>query len=259
MADILTRAEVLKHLGVASSATESDIALIESIRKQVESSIKKYLGYDPVTPGSDIVQYFPQMAPPDNRVPTGDYGLVGIGVAQVAGPETIQLLPLPVRAITEVRVDRDGAFGQLSGSFGSDSIWTAGEQYMLDIDTPAGISECGILRSATATRFPAAPGSVMVTYSAGYTAEELQGQASNNIDASAITLAAKMAMSFFYLRAKQLASGVVGTIKSERIGDYSYTVDTESLSDDTDVQMNSAGLPSTAVGLLRPFRYTQYF
>jgi hypothetical protein len=135
---------VLTHLGLTEGVDDVQIALAEMITKQGEAAVKRYLGYDP-TYATGIIEYHPRVGRPDNRTLADQYGISWRGAASVAGPEVIELGRLPVRSITEVRVDRDGAFGQKSGGFPSTSVLTSGDEYMLDIDYGT-YSQTGFLR-----------------------------------------------------------------------------------------------------------------
>lgn len=252
---IINRADILTYLNLTSTSDNQQLATIELLHRQVESAVKRYLGYDP-TEVTDLVEYYPIIGRPDNRMPTGSFGQVGVGTAVVSGPEVIELATLPVRSITEVRVDRFGNFGQYSGGFGTDTIQTAGEDYMLDIDLQGVYSMSGHLRRRPGYRWPVEAGSVKVTYSAGFTEDELRGDATNRVDASSIMLAVQTSVAFFFNKSAQLASGIVGALESERLGDYNYKVNSDSVK--IDKSLRASGLTAEAAELLRPYRKTLF-
>lgn len=98
------------------------------------------------------------------------------------GREYILLDRTPVWAVTEVRYDPAGGFGQKANTFGTDTVLTAGDDYLLDIDGDGGLSESGTLlrvpstwgsRRAYQTGLltswtEAAKGTIKVTYTGGY-------------------------------------------------------------------------------------------
>jgi hypothetical protein len=104
-----------------------------------------------------------------------------------AGTGTQQLLlrsrPVFTTPTIEVSVDDSGLFGQVSGSFGSDTALTWGDDFGLKIDTDDGSSKCGILvrnnalwerpsvryRGLLSPSIGPAFGNIKVTYTAGYT------------------------------------------------------------------------------------------
>lgn len=108
------------------------------------------------------------------------------------GTDTTQLClrarPVYATPNPAVRVDQDGNFGATSGAFAAETALTYGEDYALKIDQDDGLrSRSGILIKLTgrwerrrirqagllATFTGPSPGSIRVTYTGGYTADDL--------------------------------------------------------------------------------------
>ena len=111
---------------------------------------------------------------------------------------------------------------------------TEGEAYWPNYDgrDSSGDEICrdGIFRSLGL--WPTTPGTVRIMYTAGYTVEELHGQdaiidARPIVDA-VIEEATRRAKKVFIQRKQTGVGFAAGSITSERLGDYSYTVDAAS-------------------------------
>ena len=109
------------------------------------------------------------------------------------GTQTLQLRARPVYSVPEisVRVDEAGFYGSTSGAFASDTALTYGGDFCLKIDQDDGIrSRCGLLirmksywprpsvrqRGLLAAFIGNDHGSIKITYTAGYTVDELPAQ-----------------------------------------------------------------------------------
>lgn len=130
-----------------------------------------------------------------------------------------------VRSITEVRMDPAGNFGFTSGSFGSSTVLVEGTDYFLELDS-TGLSKSGRLIRNNAA-WPNRPGSVKVTYVAGFSAAEL------NADYSFVkeALLLEMRSKFNAMWSQQGTAAASGVKKKETyVGDYSveYVVDSAS-------------------------------
>jgi hypothetical protein len=153
-------------------------------------------------------------------------------------PNAIQLQQLPVRSITEVREDATGYFGQVAGSFASNTVLQPGGDYFLKTEQD-GISWSGLL-VRRAFWFPATIGSVKVTYVAGFTAAELAGRW-QVFKTAVLETAADL-----YLRAKSLAMGHKPDLASETDGGgvsatYLYN------------RLGGAPVPDVVADLLQPY------
>jgi hypothetical protein len=147
--------------------------------------------------------------------------------------DELQIKNLPIRSITDLRVDYDGRFGKRVGSFSDGTIWVEGTDFWAQWDhqDSDGNPICmdGIIRAEG--RWPDIPGSVKVTYVAGYSQEELHGQDSV-INAYPIVDAvideSVRRVHKAYSRMKKRA-GFVGPLASEGMGDYNYSRDTSAI------------------------------
>jgi len=159
-------------------------------------------------------------------------------------------------------VDSAGYFGTASGAFGSGTQWTQGTDYYPLLERPR-YCPSGLL-IATGS-WPATPGSVKITYVAGYSRLELAGQAgadsasdqnsqisTGGVDASSIAKAVVstvlLGMNRWAQWKKRATTGWTGPITNESAGDYSYGIDGASLASILNVD-----LPADAVDALEPF------
>jgi hypothetical protein len=237
---ILTAAEARIALGLAASITDADRGLLEMLLPMVNGAIRKHLKYDPEY--KQHVEFYPrvEVARREGGGTWDSNGTVAYFQPNQHGL-MIQLEHLPVRSITEIRADWNGGFGQKPGTFGNETILVAGTDYYQDL-LQAGVNATGHVFSYTA--WPAEPGSVKVTYKAGYSDWELAGRADNTdqtdpdtettcsgLDASPIKEAALLTLvaafnSYKFQSAGRNADGTIGGILTgERLGDYSYTAD----------------------------------
>lgn len=228
-------AEILAYLG-RSDASESDLALVNMLQPLVEQSLKAWLGYS--VEYAEHTLYLPHEA----HTQTGDDVFAGILDGRVYYTPVgdcrreLYLPELPVRGVSELRIDLAGNFGQTPGSFSGGSL-TEGVQFYREID------ESGLCRSGKLIcpmGWPTAPGSVQVTFAAGYTREELDGHSSVPAAAQAATIkfAAILAVShYFRQQAAQDNNG--GMVVSESLAGWSQTLNTQLTTPDFDLPMQS--------------------
>jgi hypothetical protein len=235
---ILTAAEARVSLGLFSTISDLDRALLETLMPKVDGCIADYLGYDPQYAVISDGEYYPRNMQRE----------VGEGIWETTAThailtsrgrnDTLQLANIPVRSIEEVRVDYTGGFGQRPNTFGTDTIKVLGTDYWQDFLSPYFNATGHVFAFAG---WPVQPGSVLVKYTAGYTKRELAGQAiktendpetsraGSGINASAIKEAAELTLVKAFRQRKLLAKGpngfTAGPITSERLGDYSYSVE----------------------------------
>lgn len=233
------------------------------------ASVRKYLQYDPeqrVGPA----EFYPrrEMFGDDlggvwdvNAGHTRAEFITGYGVYKF-----LQLERLPVRAVTEIRVDAGARHGQQSGDFGSGTEWTQGVEYNIEWDQD-GLCKSGMLIANGA--WPVGPGTVKVTYRAGYSQNEFRGPASassvasdgtittQGVDASPIKAAALLTCMAKYHTLKDFAQSqltglmATGPKSSERLGDYSYTLANAQLS--SMISSMALDVPPEAASLLQDF------
>ncbi len=218
--EIVSRGEIVASLGLGSNLTEADAGLIELLKGMVENEVRRYCGHNITQPTELYVHYLPAR----HRIPAPD-PLLTAGSRSFTIREGAEILQLP-QVFTrtsglEVRVDSGAAGGQGSGDFGDEALLTLGVDYYLDADQ-TGLSRSGQLIRICGV-WPARPRSIRVTYLAGFTAGELDGEYSE------IKLAVidDVAQRFRLAKSRQGSDGSgVGRIRSESIGgEYSVTYD----------------------------------
>jgi len=234
-ATIATRADILAELGLTGVATSEQETIIDTALRKAAGAVKSYLRYEPVQ-GSHT-EYYPQQAYQSQPGPgvweVTDEKAVLRQVSESATNE-LQLRHLPIRSVASVNVDYDGRSGTKSGSFGSGTSKTEGEDYWANYDEVDGegnkICKDGILRAVGL--WPTTPGTVKVVYTAGYSDDELRGNDSI-VDASPIWLAIveeATRLARRTLLTKKGSLGIpAGVLTSENLGDYSYSVEAGSL------------------------------
>jgi hypothetical protein len=221
-------------VGVTLTADEM-AALSSAFARGPLSKIKSYLGYDP-TFKDDRIGYYPR-------------------AERVVGDEYLILSNLPVRSVA-VNVDTAARFGQPAGSHsGADLV--QGEDYFVEYDfgDSCDVSMSGHLIRASGNWDFGQTGVVRVTYSSGFTQDELDGIATNGVDASAIKASAMLAVSKLLRMAtsafgSQTATGNTGAIVSEKAGDYAVTFDSASIAT---VSSQTFSLTPEMMELLHPF------
>jgi len=236
MGNIADISEVLLDLGLSSSVTDEERAVADIAIKRAEGAVARYIGYDPVR--RERTEYYPRMDLSNQASAVvwevNDHSAYQRQFADAVSME-LQIQCLPVRSIANVWIDYDGRFGTRSGSFDSDSLKTAGEDYWPDYDglddDGNGICMDGIIRSQGL--WPTTPGSVKITYTAGYSAAEFHGQ-KQLVDASPIleSVVAEACRRVKKMMAwkKQTGAGwASGPVTNESLGDYSYGTDGSAL------------------------------
>jgi len=236
MGSIVDISEVLLDAGLSDSVTETERALANTAIKRAEAAVKRYLRYDPVL--RERTEFYPQQDISQSRTPSiWEVNSSTAYQRQLATGATEDLFVhhIPIRSITSLWIDYDGRAGQRSGAFGSESLKTSGEDYWMNCDAMDddgnGMCMDGIIRSQGL--WPTVPGSVKITYMAGYSSAELHGQ-KQQVDASSIVEAvvdeAVRRMLKVIGRGKKTGSGWTGgPITSESLGDYSYSIDSATM------------------------------
>ena len=260
-------AETRVLLGMTGEISDADRSLLTMLVPFAKAAIMDDpiygLGYDPEY-FENRIEWYPQA----DRQPLGaDEG--GYWDSNASGTKAfwngssrvtdLQLRHLPVRSVSQVLVDPVGGFGQKSGSFGAGTAWTAGDDYFIKLEQ-AGISSEGVLYALTG--WPVEPGSIKVTYTSGYTTDELSGRATTGSSATPTGINAAgikhaflitLVKAFKTFKVQRAASGslVAGPINSERLGDYSYSIDGAAAAALTGFQVS---VPPEAGSLLHKFR-----
>jgi hypothetical protein len=254
-------------LGLSSSITDEEQSFLTLIHPQAEVIVKDYIGYDPEQ--KDHTEYLPRHSH-SGGAGYADVGGEWLTTATTAywsssmGASSLQLTHLPLRSITTVHVDRDARQGDRATAFADSTLWTVADDYWGDWDQED-VGMSGQLKSYG--RWPSSPGTVKVVYRAGYSPTELAGTAAtSSVDGDTITTAgvsgAGIAMAVqstvvaaftraMGMRKKTAAGWTPGPLLSERLQDYTYTVDKSAL--------NSGGMlvamPDDAKQLAEPYRH----
>lgn len=229
---IVDLSEVLLRAGLSGSVTETERAIAQESLNDAESDVIRFLRFDPVQKSHTV--YLPNM---DFARQSRDYVWeVNDNEAYIrrlaeASTDELQLQHLPVRSITSLFVDYDARSGTRSGSFAASTQWTEGTDFWPnhDLVDSDGNKVCrdGVLKSEG--RWPNLPGSVKVTYVAGYTDAELHGtDAKLNARpiASVVLNESIRKMNQIYAWMKKTRGGfATGPFTSENLGDYSYSQD----------------------------------
>lgn len=201
--ELTTLARLKAVLGVSSTDSSQD-DLLQLYVDSANEAVEVYCGR--TFASADYVQYY-----------TGNntYRLV--------------LRQRPVTAVSEVRFDGSGYFGQRDGGFDSTTVLTEGVDYCLDWDSGANYSKSGILfrigtiwpmlhRQIYYTRLSPdigpALGNLKVSYTAGYP-----------------TIPADLSLAATQVAAHMKRVSALGgyNLQSERIGDYRYEMFTKLL------------------------------
>lgn len=224
---IITQGELRMALGIDATITAQERALLTMLHPEAEAAVKRALRYDPEQ--RERTEYYPRARPDGHHNPVeGRYESTGLRAVFVQEDveSTIVLAHIPIRSVSELRVDYSGRYGQASGAFPADTAWTQGTDFYIDAGV-SGLGGSGILLAERG--WPQIPGSIKVTYTAGYSADEFSGRDTTNyIDASPIKSAVleTFLVSWHRTYATRKKSGVgfvPGPITSERMGDYSWS------------------------------------
>jgi len=209
---ILSTADILTSLQ-CTTMTSSQNAMMMQLRNLVENAIKSELRYNPCF--ASHVEYYP--------------------IQRVRQPNVrLQLKNIPLRTISEIVIDEEAYGGQAPLAFtaanGAETLVQGEGFYMNASATDSNsnlFSESGILTKVDGY-WPCIPGTIKVTYDAGWTAAEFRGEG----DYHSAGVIKRAAMNAFVASFRELltqsetfASSTPGLISSETIGDYSYSLD----------------------------------
>lgn len=233
---IIDVSEVLLELGLSSTVTEEERAVVQAAIVGAEGAVRRHLRYDPVR--LERTEFYPQRSRA-SRVTSAVWETDGASAhlrLQGDFPSgELQVQHVPIRSVASLHVDHDGRAGSQSGAFAAETLKVEGTDFWPNYDGQDGdgngICRDGIVRSAGA--WPTMPGTVKIKYVGGYTSAELHGECSI-VDASPIADAvvgeavrrAKRA----FIEAKRSGVGfAAGPITSEKLGDYSYVANAAAL------------------------------
>lgn len=263
---IVSQDDIRLLLGLSSSITDDEQAVLTLVHPLAEGAVRDYLKYDPEQ--KVHTEYLPRhdrSGGPGYEQGLGEVGVTGSTVywTSTVGATTLQLTHVPIRSVTSVYVDTGAMHGDETGAFAESTKWAAGDDYWVDWDETA-VARSGNLKSASS--WPDEPGTVKVTYRAGYSPAEFLGTAATTSTAAdgtvttaglsatgivlAVHSAAMAAFSrFMSLRKKAGAGWTSAPLSGEKLGDYSYTVDTSGLS----ASGVAVALPDDAKQYLAPY------
>lgn len=229
MGNIVAWSEVALELGLSSSITEEERTIIEAAISRAEGAVIRHLRYDPVQ--RSRTEYYPR-TDMDVRGTEGfwdtEQGQAYWRQRASASSDELQVQHLPIRSITSLSVDYDGRFDTQSGAFATNQ--TEGTDFWPDYDgvDDDGNRLCrdGIIRSFGL--WPQYPGSIKIVYTAGYTDAEFHGQ-KNLVNAvpvrDAVLIETIRRVRRALINKKSARLGFVpGSVVSENLGDYSYSL-----------------------------------
>lgn len=215
---IVPFSELQTWLDPAEELEQPQLDRLALLHPLVEAQIARYLG-SPV-----------EQAAYTHLLPFGE----------LPASHVLRLPHRPVREIVSVFVDPTARAGQADAPFPAETQLTEGTEFYLDVQQ-TGFSRSGHL-IRTAGVWPTRPRTVQVTYTAGWTLEELAGESEPN--ASDLKLAVLLAVMHHWQTAPAAATA---PIQQERLGDYQVRYAPRPLN-----------LPAECCRLLRPFRQHEY-
>jgi hypothetical protein len=267
---IATETEARVMLGLMSTITDEERAVLNLLLPAAEAKIADHIHYDPCQ--RVATEIYPRQDPAGGYITgtaTWDVDaqhrraqMIYSGGSSPLYP-TLQLARLPLRSITDVWVDYNAKHGSATGAFAAATKWVQGTQYWGEWDeTGYGPTGCVFAN----TLWPRHPGTIKVTYRAGYSPEELMGRATTThtdtdgtittagVNASALKRACLLTLASAVQKWAALKKGKVGWvpggIQSENLGDYSYTVGGNAAAT---IAALVVELPGAAADLCEPF------
>ena len=253
-------------LGLSSSITDEEQSFLTLVHPQAEAVVKDWLKYDPEQ--DDRTEYLPR----HDRAGGAGYGGASVWESTLThaypvstnGQLTLQVTHIPIRSVANVYVDRSALHGDYATAFADDTEITEGTDFWTDWDQE---DYCFSGNLKSYGNWPSTPGTVKVIYRAGYSSTEFAGTASassvvgstittKGISGAGIAMAVQSTVVAMFTRAmsmrkKALAGFTAGPLLSERLQDYSYTVDRQALSSGG----LSVSLPDDARQMLEPYMH----
>ena len=242
---IVKTAEAMTWIG-KPNATPQELAMLNLFHRKAEQAVKSHCHTELET--ATFTEFYPTedaRRSHENIVDVDAASQFAI-ISALDGPDIVRLRNVPVRSITSVYEQPGACAGQVSGAFPASTLLTAGTHYWLDIER-AGLSRTGFLRKRVGA-WPVEAGSIKITYVAGFTAAELDGEVdAGEINASDIKLAVYLTLAHYWNKMLSQKAGLQGGIKtSESLGDYSYSLG-------GDFGKSAWKVPAAASGLLQDY------
>lgn len=226
MTEIASVDEVVAMLSAGSSISDADRGLIELLKPMVENACRRFVRHGITQPDSEYVEYYPQT----QRAVPEDWGTLEMLGDRVAyrtytpNGHILQLNNIYVRSITEVREDTSAYFDQGASDFAAATILTSGVDYFLKIDE-SGLSKSGELHRINRS-WSSSPGTIKVTYNAGFTTAELDGAWSD----IKLTVLEEIVLHFKVAKSRAGTSGGgLGVVSSQKVGPVTTVYDVESV------------------------------
>lgn len=223
LTEILDKGKDLSpYFGIDCDDTTGEAILLWRIQTYVESAVRSFVRHG--VSQNTYVEYQRMFDIGDHETDYDLFELIGdkvySGVGGTQYGEFLQLNNGFVRSVSDVREDYSAEFGQGSGDFGSSTVLTAGIDYKIELDKD-GMSRSGRLIRINRP-WSSKPGTIKVTYVAGFTPAELDDQYAH----VKLAILGEIRDRFNVARS-QLGSGF-GMVKKETFfGDYQveYAVD----------------------------------
>ena len=239
---VVQEAEVRAALGLVPTITDVQQARLMIAVASGHAAVRKCIGYNPEQKAYTN-QYFPRAEPSGLELWDGVWdrsGSLAVLESRSGGNRYIQLESLPLRSVSDVRVNPAARYGQQSGDFADDTAWTVGSQWFVEWDEDY-VCRTGQLIAVSA--WPLEPGTVRVgSYRAGYSPTEFDGPAATTstddngyitvagVDASPLKAACLLeCMRAYHTFATFSQSSLTGMLipgpkQSETLGQYSYSL-----------------------------------
>lgn len=233
VADIVSEEEVLSELGF-SDPTEDQLTSIRRLKLAAEKAARRFTGAT-LTQGT-YTHYLPR--------------------TEGAAMNVLRLPEWPVRSITSIYLDHNGYFGQAPNAFAATTILTAGQDYYLNIDRGGMsffgyVTRIGAMMQGRTTLWPRTPGSVKITYVAGFSSSELSGEATvDELNPQDIRAAVLLTIGARWHALENRQNALVpGDVQSESLEGWSET----KVVQPTDKEIPDY-LPDDAKALLKPYK-----
>ena len=292
---IVAEGDLRSYLGLSGTITADERTQMMMAHRRAEGLVKRELGYNPQQ--GTHTEFYPRadavggMGRREPDLIGGETGLYGGYSNRYSSAATLQLQHVPLRQVVNLYIDHGAYFGQANRTVfdgaleliideddvTTDTVQTLGVDFYADLERPS-FGESGCLYHTSV--WPSEPGSVMVTYVAGYSPSELLGDvdadaveadlslghiSSVGVDASPISHAVVLTVAKILHTQQSLKkvangfnSGFAGgsTYQSEKLQDYAYSRPSDSSGAGT-AQLVGVGvsLPTEAVEALESFRH----
>lgn len=219
-ADITKNSDIYLMLGIAAPPTADQVNLITMIRKGVEAAVRNECHWQ-ITE-TEFTSYLPEyLKPTSPTVGTANqysgYALAGSFPLFSRGRNRLQL-PAPfVKSVDSVYVDSAAKAGINPADFPVTSLLNPETDYYLEIDNGTWSQSGGLIRIAQS--WPGTSGTIKITFTSGFSAEDLAG------DFNDLNLAIISECAAKYIGRQRFANpGTAGDIKSKKLGDYAVTL-----------------------------------